>query len=294
MVLGAVILPALGARSPACPLAALAPPRQAEEGEQVQVVDEEEDVTVRAVEYNCWADVTESGGAPGWGRVPSAGGGCGSRGCQCVCVCVGHYHLAFIVTPRVLPSHACPAAPPHPPPPDHKPVYAILEANLPVTDQAKKRAVCSRLLKECAAAAARGDDGGDDAAAVDAGAGGQVPAGDPPCCLLPNHVKLHPTTIPSQMVLLRNEGHRPLLFSVACAPEECGSGGATVLGRAIRDGHAAAAAAHQLLEVRPVRGVVPPGQDVQLQVRQAEGGGPLSVRGSGGGPTLVLGPAGWA
>lgn len=170
----------------------------------------------------------------------------------------------------------------------------MLEVDLPITDQAKKRAVCSRLLKECAAAAARAE--GEDAAATEADAEAPESAEEPACCLLPDLVKLHPTTIPNQMVLLRNEGPRPLLFSVACAPGECGSGGATLLGRSIEDDQAAAAA-HQLLAVRPVRGVVPPGQDAQLQVGMAGGlergagrGGrmPGAWVGTACGPWLVL------
>lgn len=58
---------------------------------------------------------------------------------------------------------------------DHKPVYAVLEASLPITDQAKKRTVCSTLLKECAAAA---------------GAGAQD-SGPLQASLQPDHVKLH-------------------------------------------------------------------------------------------------------
>ena len=50
----------------------------------------------------------------------------------------------------------------------------MLEANLPITDQAAKRAVCSALLKECAAAAG-------------AGAGAPPPA----VSLQPDLVKLH-------------------------------------------------------------------------------------------------------
>ncbi len=44
---------------------------QAEEGEQLQSVDEERDVVVRALEYNSWADVTDSGG---WGAQSREGG----------------------------------------------------------------------------------------------------------------------------------------------------------------------------------------------------------------------------
>lgn len=215
-------------------------------------------MTVQAVEYNCWADVTDSGA--GWPLVR----------------CPRDDRHAMGPSPTHRPASSLVAGPPATatyllrpgPAADHKPVYAVLEVNLPITDQAKKRAVCSRLLKECAAAAAAVGGDNDDAAAQ-AVAGEQGAEDSPRCCLLPDHVKLHPTTIPSQMVLLRNEGQRPLLFSVACAPEECGSGGATMLGRAIDDDWAAAAAAHQLLEVRPVRGVVPPGQDVQLRVSGA-------------------------
>lgn len=77
-----------------------------------------------------------------------------------------------------------------------------------------------------------------------------------------------PPPQPRQMVLLRNDGPQPLLFSVAHDLPAAGLGGE--LRRRSEDDASAAAAAQQLLEVRPVRGVVLPGQDVQLQVR---GGG---------------------
>lgn len=73
-----------------------------------------------------------------------------------------------------------------------------------------------------------------------------------------------PAPQPRQMVLLRNDGNQPLLFSVAHDLSAVGLGGE--LRRRSDDDESAAAAAQQLLEVRPVRGVVPPGQDVQLQV----------------------------
>ncbi len=71
------------------------------------------------------------------------------------------------------------------------------------------------------------------------------------------------------MVLLRNDGPQPLLFSVTHDLPAAGLGGE--LRRRSDDDETAAAAAQQLLEVRPVRGVVPPCQDVQLQVRRGSG-----------------------
>lgn len=138
--------------------------------------------------------------------------------------------------------------PRHPPThtPDHKPVYAVLEANLPITNQAKKREVCSQLLKECCAAAA--------------GAAGAA------CSLAPDHLKLHPSAMPRQMVLLRNEGQQPLLFSVGHEPDGSAAAAFAVRQLGGEDESAAAAAAHQLLEVRPVRGVIPPGREQQLWV----------------------------
>jgi hypothetical protein len=86
----------------------------------------------------------------------------------------------------------------------------------------------------------------------------------PSVSLQPDHVKLHQEAMPRQMVLLRNDGPQPLLFSVSHDLPAAGLGGE--LRRRSDDDETAAAAAQQLLEVRPVRGVVPPGQDVQLQV----------------------------
>lgn len=142
--------------------------------------------------------------------------------------------------------------PPCSPCADHKPVYAVLEANLPVTNQAKKRGVCSQLLKECAAVALEG--------ATDAAAS-----------LAPDHVKLHPSAMPRQMLLLRNDGSQPLLFAVSHGSGDTAA--AAVAAAVARHGSeeeaAAVAAAHQLLEVRPVRGVVQPGKDQAIQVHLA-------------------------
>jgi hypothetical protein len=134
-------------------------------------------------------------------------------------------------------------------PADHKPVYAVLEANLPITDQAKKRIVCSQLLKECATAALQGVE-------------------ETACSLAPDLVKLHPSAMPRQMVLLRNEGPQPLLFAVS---HEGSAAAATLGDRHGTDSESiAAASAQRLLEVRPVRGVLQPGQDQALQVHLAE------------------------
>lgn len=67
--------------------------------------------------------------------------------------------------------------------PDHKPVYAVLEANLPITDQAKKRAICSRLLKCCSAAALGRQ--------VDEEGRAEGEVAPPAVSLQPDHVKLH-------------------------------------------------------------------------------------------------------
>ncbi|KAL4853623.1 Type II inositol polyphosphate 5-phosphatase 15 [Chlorella vulgaris] len=159
----------------------------------------QDEVGVRALEYSCWADVTDS---------------------------------------------------------DHKPVYAVLEVNLPITDQAKKRAVCSQLLKECAAAALRGA------------------TARPACTLAPEYVKLHPTAMPRQVVLLRNEGPLPLLYAVCRQADPS----LAAVGRHGSDEEAAAvAAAHQLVEVRPVRGVVAPGSDQQLWIHLAGDEGALQA-----------------
>ena len=89
-----------------------------------------------------------------------------------------------------------------------------------------------------------------------------------PACLPPRKPSSRPPSLPApqprQMVLLRNDGNQPLLFTVAHDLPAAGLGGE--LRRRSDDDESAAAAAQQLLEVRPVRGVVPPGQDVQLQV----------------------------
>lgn len=140
-------------------------------------------------------------------------------------------------------------------------MYAVLEAELPITDQAKKRTLCSQLLKQCAEA------GG----AMGAAAGAS---------LRPGHIKLHPD-IPNQMVLLQNEGPRPLLFSVVCdgaTSQPAGGAGASSAFRPFFGGSSldeerevAPAAAQRLLQVRPVRGVVRPGQDASLQVHLASG-----------------------
>lgn len=84
------------------------------------------------------------------------------------------------------------------------------------------------------------------------------------------------------MVLLRNDGPQPLLFSVR--PEVAGSAAAAAAGRLLDADAAAAATALQLLEVRPVRGVVGPGEDVQLQVHIA--GDEWALRGAMHNPRL--------
>lgn len=81
------------------------------------------------------------------------------------------------------------------------------------------------------------------------------------------------------MVLLRNDGPTPLLFSIA--PE---APSRSVRGSPLDDDASATEAAAQLLEVRPVRGVVPPGQDVQLQV--AISGDEWALRGAQRNPEL--------
>lgn len=80
------------------------------------------------------------------------------------------------------------------------------------------------------------------------------------------------------MVLLRNDGQQPLLFCVT--PEPPPPGGASPADAA------AAATAAQLLEVRPARGVVAPGQDVQLQVHIS--GDEWALRGAQHNPRLTF------
>jgi len=155
-------------------------------------------------------------------------------------------------------------------------VYSVLEVSLPITDQAKKRGVCSQLLKDCAAEVLQCDGSSHGGAAAAAAAQHAEAAaeeeeeeeeGPPAASLAPDHVRLHPTAMPRQMVLLSNSGPRPLLFCVCC--EDSASGGMGMGGGPLSDDVAASLLAHKLLEVRPVRGVVPPGQDVQLHVHLA-------------------------
>jgi len=101
--------------------------------------------------------------------------------------CIVARYLSLVVAPSGLlarpPSTHPPPPPPTHSPTDHKPVYAVLEANLPITDQAKKRAICSRLLKRCAAAALGRQ--------VDEEGRAEGEVALPAVSLQPDHVKLH-------------------------------------------------------------------------------------------------------
>jgi hypothetical protein len=79
---------------------------------------------------------------------------------------------------------------------------------------------------------------------------------------------------PRQVVLLRNEGPLPLLYAVCRQADPS----LAAVGRHGSDEEAAAvAAAHQLVEVRPVRGVVGPGSDQQLWIHLAGDEGALQA-----------------
>ena len=82
---------------------------------------------------------------------------------------------------------------------DHKPVFALLEVNLPVIDQAAKRRVCSQLQAEYAASAA--GEGlplpADPAARPELGRAGPPPP--PDLTLSSDRVKLHPRHMPTQV-----------------------------------------------------------------------------------------------
>lgn len=120
---------------------------------------------------------------------------------------------------------------------DHRPVFAALDVSLPVTDAAKKRGVVAALLRRHAPPAA------------------VLGADSPPeASLSPTSVKLHPIHTPHQLVLLTNSGAAPLAFAVALPVAPDGS----------CDG--------SFLEVRPMRGVVEAGDEVQLWVRASPGG----------------------
>lgn len=90
---------------------------------------------------------------------------------------------------------------------DHKPVFAILEADLPVTDQHRKRRACSELLERCAAAAAavNEDEDGIGKDKDDDGIGISVSS---------TEVKLHPVHLPSQGIVLQNKGRFPTPYTV--------------------------------------------------------------------------------
>ena len=215
-----------------------------------------------ALEYSCWADVTDSGEAPG-------GGGNGGRA-----VMVRDPQLLQRWHPdRRLTPPSPPARPPPPPPTptrahtDHKPVYAVLEVNLPITDQARKRGICSNLLKDCSAAVLQG-----------------VQQAAAACSLAPQRVQLSSSALPRQMVLLSNaDAHAAVLFAVR--PVQGLHGGAG----------SAAGAVQQRIEVRPVKGLVPPGGEQQVQLHFAAAAAAADddewsvPRGGGGaaGPTEV-------
>lgn len=65
-------------QSPPGPMCPAPASQQPQEGDSTAApVHEEDDVTVAPLEYNCWADVTDSGACWGW-RDPALAPGCGA------------------------------------------------------------------------------------------------------------------------------------------------------------------------------------------------------------------------
>ena len=116
---------------------------------------------------------------------------------------------------------------------DHRPVYSNLAVSLPVTDASKKRELVAALLKKFSP--------------LSLTLGSTSP---PEASLSSTYVKLHPTHVPDQMVLLSNSGASSLSFNILL-----GGGGAA-----------------SSVEVRPAQGHVEPGCDAEIRVRASPGG----------------------
>jgi hypothetical protein len=131
---------------------------------------------------------------------------------------------------------------------DHRPVYASLDISLPVTDYPARRAAAADALRRHAPP--------------------QLAAAAPAdLSLAPDAVRLHPERAPEQTIVLANEGAAPARFHIV---PDCVS--------------AEAAAA---VEVRPVSGLIAPGEEASIRVRAAPDAGGDAVVAHAAGPRYL-------
>lgn len=126
---------------------------------------------------------------------------------------------------------------------DHKPVFASLEADLPVTDQHRKRTICADIMEKYYSHNSTSMDDDDGYMA--------------PLSLSTNEAKLHPTHMPTQAVLLKNENRdRSVLFKVV--PSH--------IGDMMSDNDNVNGGGPVAVDVWPMSGVIPPGEELAVHI----------------------------